>query len=159
MTIDLQPTDRLAGAAHGQGHGGVVTPTTEASVGRLRFDVDEMRRQIRQKERPEPPLDTFQIPASLPGAVVVSESAEGMTHRDSTAVHFHLHLRTAGSSTTTVVLFVDGSSVLSRNMTSGVTDVDEDIAVGFTQWQTRFYWAVTAAGAGAEDLTATLQFE
>ena len=96
------------------------------------------------------------VPFSYAGALAATESTPWSPHRDSKVYGVRALLGTAGSSNTVVHINVNGSSVGSVTLGSGVTDNDAAFTadVAATDLVTA---EVTSAGTGAEDLTVLLR--
>ena len=100
------------------------------------------------------PANPADIVFSLPGAVTVSTSPP-VTPRDTiNAVGLSVTLGTAGSTTTTVELLKNGSTVATVNLGAGATygTATFTAAVTFTARTDTYAISVTAAGTGAADL-------
>lgn len=103
---------------------------------------------------PTRPASVDLPPWSLPGAVYVSES--GRYYSQPTTIRsIRASLDTAGTSTTTVTVYVNGVSADTITLTSGTTTTTKAVsitvpALGYLKV------GVTTAGTGAEDLTVQL---
>lgn len=99
----------------------------------------------------KPPTEP--ITFSMPGAVVLDTSGRYYPTTSVKALYFKVSLKTTGTTTTTVVLKKNGTTVATVSLASGVQE--NSVAVS-TTWTPDDYATVqtTAAGTGALGLTA-----
>lgn len=97
---------------------------------------------------------------NLAGALIAgAESSYDMVHEDSILVYVQFALRTAGTSGTTLQLFVDDALALERTMATGVKFQGEAVALPFARFSTTAWWKVLTAGSGAAHLTVFHEFK
>lgn len=95
---------------------------------------------------------------SLPGSVTASLSGPWMPDEDMTLVSVRALLGTAGTSSTVVTVYVNGSSVGTVTLASGATSAQADIYVELVRNTDVVTLGVTTAGAGAAMLTVIVRF-
>lgn len=112
-----------------------------------------------QRGVPEPPAAAnAEIIYSAPGAVTVSQSPAITPKESLTIIGFSATLATAGSSTTTVVLKVNGTTVATVNLAASATYSRVPVAnVPVTGRLGIYAVGITAAGTGAQDLGGEIE--
>lgn len=90
---------------------------------------------------------------SLAGSVAVSTSGPDTPAADGTLFKVRCLLGTAGTSSTVVTVYVNGSSVGTVTLTSGQTNVAASFSEALTADSDLVTVGVTTAGSGAKDLT------
>lgn len=128
---------------------GLTPPSVTGDLSSLKKRVTDLERKLDAFGKTRPYLGT---PFSLAGAIYVSESPPWTTPVKLTIVEIVGLLGTAGSTTTTVALKVNGTTIVSLNIAAGeqlrklttskILAPDQDVVT----------IACTAAGEGAEDL-------
>lgn len=149
--------DPASQPAHGQSHSGVSPPSAMGTLGRIQFQVDELYRRIRGQDARPAGKDAFQISASMPGDLAISQSASGQVHREATMTRIYYHLQDDGSSPCDLELYVDGFLEVSRTL--GVNYFEETVNIPCHPGESTFYWLITDAGVGQSGLTITHVFE
>lgn len=123
-------------------------PSYHAPVG-LTGVVGDLRRDTRhlavRKHR------TFLF--TLSGPVAVTSSPGDAADFDTTLVEVRCLLGTAGSSSTVVTVYVNGTSVGTVTLTSSTTNASVTFATALTADTDILTVGVTTAGTGAKDLT------
>lgn len=99
-----------------------------------------------------------EVEFSYAGAVAVSTSTPWAAAANCTANSVRALLGTAGSSSTVVTVYVNGSSIGTVTLTSGQTNVGAALTTTVVAQDTDVVTvAVTTAGTGAADLTVLLR--
>jgi hypothetical protein len=130
------------------------SPHIMAAISRSEAKILDIQRGV-----PVPPVAaSAEIIYSSPGAVTVSQSP-GVTPKESlTIIGFSATLATAGTSTTTVVLKANGSTVATINLAAGVTYGRVPVAnTAITGRLGTYVVGITAAGTGATDLGGEIE--
>ena len=95
---------------------------------------------------------------SLPEAVAASTSPKAYLRADCRMVNVVASLGTAGSSTTTVQVKKNGSTVVTLTLAASATFTRTRANVGFIEDTDYITVTVSAAGTGAKDLTVQARF-
>lgn len=97
------------------------------------------------------------VPFSYAGAVAVSASTPWVPQEGGVLTEARALLGTAGSSSTVVTVYVNGSSVGTVTLTSGQTNESTALSEALVADTDVVTVGVTTAGTGAEDLTVLLR--
>jgi hypothetical protein len=130
------------------------SPHILAAISRAEAKVLDIQRGV-----PVPPAaESAEIIYTAPGNVTVSQSPPVTPKVSLTIIGFSATLATAGTSTTTVVLIVNGTTVATINLASGATYGRVPVAnVGVTGRLGIYAVGITAAGTGAADLGGEIE--
>lgn len=130
----------------------IANPVNLASaVTELARRVENIERGIRPVNRPEPsPAD---IVFSHAGPVATSTSPKAVT-RGGTLTSVIVTLGTAGSSSTVVTVYKNGSSIGTVTLASSATIGRGSMVQSFAPDIDKLHVAITTAGTGAADLVA-----
>lgn len=128
----------------------------------LRRTLADLERRLQILERriraSAPDSVDSEIIFSLSGTVIASSSSKAFVRTGGRLVKVVCSLVTAGTTTTTVQIKKNGSTVVTVNLGSGVT-LDETIAnVEFGKDSDALSITVSAAGSGAAGLTVQTRF-
>lgn len=128
----------------------------------LRRILDDLRRRLEILERRiraiEPTTTDDEIIFSLSGALTTSTSPKAYLRNTSNLVAVVCSLSTAGSSTTTVQVKKNGSTVVTVSLTSGQTLIKATAGVPFVKDSDALTVTISAAGTSAAGLTVQNRF-
>lgn len=136
---------------------GSIESMIPGTVGGRVANASPVRRSV-DAERPSGAASRPSVVFSLPGSVAASTSGPWVADAGTTLVSVRALLGTAGSSSTTVVVKVNGTSVGTVTLASGDTSERADINAALVADTDVVTMAVTAAGTGAADLTVIARF-
>lgn len=130
-------------------------PDLRTTLEGLRKRIEVLERRIRE----QPGAETEdELIFSLPGALVASTSPRGYVRNTSRLVNVVVSLGTAGSSTTTVLVKKNGSTIETITLGSGVNFDRTRTSVSFTADSDYMTVTVSGVGTGAADLTVQARF-
>lgn len=125
-----------------------------------------LRDRLRNEERRRPanPRPTTEeiAPFSAAGAVAVTTSGEEPQWRVQTGgqiVSVSLHLKTAGSSTTTITVYLNGASIGTVSLASSATDTVAYLGDYRAKNGDLIGVRITTAGSGAKGLSAFVRMK
>lgn len=134
---------------------GLTPPTLPSDVSSLKKRVTDLERKLNNASGLNPYLG---VPFSLAGTIFVSESPPWSSPVKLRISSLAVLLGTAGSSTTTVALKINGSTVATVNVAAGEKSRKLTISQQLAPDQDVVSVACTASGNGAKDLDVIVRF-
>lgn len=131
-------------------------PRVGGQIGGTKQRVASLERELSKRQPTVPP---FEVPFSLPGPVVVSDSGKARHPTGGRLLFVQAFLVTAGTGSTTVAVYRQGVSLGTLTLGAGSTSARRSFDSLFNAYMTALTVGVTVAGADAEDLTVFCQFD
>lgn len=135
----------------------LLTPEVRRMIGDLARRIGILERRISSTATGAPTPVNTDLPFSYASTLTVSESPPAKLRWTGFLTSIAVALGTAGSSTTTFTVKRNGTVIATVNLTTGVADLTVVIGVRVYA-EDRLSIAITAAGTGAADMTATARF-